>query len=832
MNHHTRINRAALAAAILGALCSGLAQADTAADPQQDTGKPATNAPAELTQKMDDIVVTGSANAGGVKKLDASYSITSVSADDMRDAAPSSTADLLKVVPGMWVESSGGVSGANMNVRGFPAAGDAPYVTVELDGSPLYPQATLSFLETSSLFRIDDTVERVEVLRGGPSPIFSNGQPGATVNFIQKDGTDTPEGAGSLRVTFGSESLRRIDGYYGGEIAPNWFASIGGFWREGDGVHDSGFPTDDGGQLSATLTHTFDNGSFGFYARHTNDKNAFLTAVPLLADGNGHIRTFPGFDARNDTLIGNAMRHADIQVTPGATPGTISRDLADGRGIDLSVYGSKLDLEFGDWSLSNRANYVIGDTPTNALFTGNNPKTLGSFIDDAIASANGNAAVVAAAGGQLATGGTASFANGGNLTDMNQQVIDAGFWIVDKRIRSFTDELRLSRELFSGNTLTFGAYVASYGARDRWFLGNSRLMTVRNNADPINLTLDNGAIIAGNGGFYGASFFSLDAGWSGRNVAGYLSDEWVIDDWRFDAGARFEKQRVRGTIQNVGSVDLDGNPLTVFNNNASVPDGTFRHVNQDDDHSSFTAGANYSFSEHVSMFGRINAGFVFPSFDNLRDGQTNTQKVDQYEVGFKAADKAYSLYLTAFYNDFKGLPYQAFDANGNNINLIGGSDAHGVEFEAALRPFQNFELALTGNWMDAKYKNYASAAQDFTGNRVMRQPKFQFRLTPSYFIPTDWGFARVFATYTHVGDRYSDIGNGQPLPSYHTLDVGAEADIGEHFNLRLTGSNVTNELALTEGNARAGLDDVNGTGVFLGRAIYGRNYQLSLMYRF
>jgi hypothetical protein len=35
-------------------------------------------------------------------------------------------------------------------------------------------------------------VERMEVLRGGPSPIFSNGQPGATTNFILKEGTSQP----------------------------------------------------------------------------------------------------------------------------------------------------------------------------------------------------------------------------------------------------------------------------------------------------------------------------------------------------------------------------------------------------------------------------------------------------------------------------------------------------------------------------------------------------------------------------------------------------------------------------------------------------------------
>jgi hypothetical protein len=49
---------------------------------------------------------------------------------------------------------------------------------------PIYPVPVLSFFEGSSAFRLDDTLE---VLRGGPSTIYSVGQPGATMNFILKN---------------------------------------------------------------------------------------------------------------------------------------------------------------------------------------------------------------------------------------------------------------------------------------------------------------------------------------------------------------------------------------------------------------------------------------------------------------------------------------------------------------------------------------------------------------------------------------------------------------------------------------------------------------------
>src|ERR1035441_3244221 len=83
------------------------------------------------------------------------------------------------------------------------------------------------------------------------------------------------------------------------------------------------------------------------------------------------------------------------------------------------------------------------------------------------------------------------------------------------------------------------------------------------------------------------------------------------------------------------------------------------------------------------------------------------------------------------------------------------------------------------------------------GNILQRQPRFQMRFTPEYDVPMGWGDVRFFATYSYIGLRYSDPGNAQVLPAYATLDGGIVADIG-HFELRLQGTNLTNELGITE----------------------------------
>lgn len=282
---------------------------------------------------------------------------------------------------------------------------------------------------------------------------------------------------------------------------------------------------------------------------------------------------------------------------------------------------------------------------------------------------------------------------------------------------------------------------------------------------------------------------------------------------------------MNGTVWDPVTVDLDGDQNTLYDNTTSVST-TPRSIDQNDSDVSWTAGLNYTLNDSVSLFGRVNSGFTFPQFDNLRDGANNKTEIDQYELGLKAGGATYEMYLTAFFNDFTGLRYQAFDNNGNNVVIIGDSKARGLEFEGAWRPAGRFELAWNATWLRAKYGDFA----DYDGNQVVRQPKFRARLTPSYYWSLPWGDLKAFATYTHVGDRYSDPANGQVLPKYDTWDIGASAHVGDHWEFTFSGRNVTDEIALTEGNARV-LGNATSGGVFMGRPLEGTSYQASVAYR-
>ena len=109
--------------------------------------------PGPSVDSLQEIVVTANA-ANGVKELDASYNIVAVDAEQISESNPKSTADLLKISPGIRPESSGVQTGANIEVARFPTGRDAPFLTNMIEGSPLYGMPSLSFMNSSSLLRV------------------------------------------------------------------------------------------------------------------------------------------------------------------------------------------------------------------------------------------------------------------------------------------------------------------------------------------------------------------------------------------------------------------------------------------------------------------------------------------------------------------------------------------------------------------------------------------------------------------------------------------------------------------------------------------------------
>lgn len=779
---------------------------------------------------LDEVIVTGVAY-GTLVKQDASFAISTLDTDQIHEFAPKTVADLFSATPGIWVEASGGDTGANVFVRGFAQSSGAQFVTIELNGMPIFPPSSVGFVENSALFRLDESIQRVEALRGGPSPVLGIGQAGATFNFIQKQGG--PQEEGLVKATVTDFGTKRIDAYYSGPISDSVFYSFGGFYRTSPGYRDPQYQGDRGGQVEFQLTKRLgDGGEINLFGRQTDDNNTWYLPIPLTLGSDGTTpKEFPGFSAGSGTYQGNDTRLATLEISPGSPPGTMKVDSADGRGVSLTLLGATLknDLAAG-WNLSLGAMFTNGKAHTKGL-VGNSPlETLGDFIDSTVAAANADPTVVAAAG-RPATGvlpGSLQMAgSGAAIANLSLPVLTVGWWSVDESFKSFSVDGRLSKELFSGNHLTLGTFLSSVTFDDLWYLGSNMLLTATNNGQRINFSLDNGVQVT-RAGFVGAPFFDRNLAADSHSVAGYLQDAWNINDaWSADAGVRVEHYTVNGTQEGVSfGVNLDNNPLTVYDNGAAVLNGTYSSMSYRKTAPSWTAGVNWAVANPFGLFARINSGLRFPSFDDVANGQVQTETIRQYELGAKVSLPGVQVFATGFNNTFTNIPYFQL-INGASVLSSAGSKANGVELEVAMYPLRNLELSFQGTYQDG---HYTSGPND--GLKLFRQPDFEARFAPAYSYSLGSHIeGRLFASAWYVGHRFSDAANQQPLQPFVQFDAGVSMDVGQRWQLQLSCDNLTNVIGLTERDPRTAGSGVTNDA-FLGRPIFGRSFTLSTQYKF
>ena len=855
---------AAVVAGILGA--GGLAvsasahaqDAQNAQNAQSTAPLAAAPASAEPVQSLETVVVT--ATATQVRKLDASYNIVSASMQQIAMANPASTAEIYKLSPGVWPEASGGPTGVNIDVAGFPnGGGDSPYFTTMIEGTPLYGSPFLSFMDNSSLMRMDDTVERVEIVQGGTAAIFGPGQPGATANFILRTGGDQPKG--SIGVTYGSEGLYRTDLFDSGKLTDGWYGSIGGYYEESAGIRPPQWPDVIGGQLTATLKHDLDHGSIMFWARTLHEHDQWVADFPYTVV-NGSIHTYPGFDQLNSTY--NSNRLENFQVPDPACNCFENDNIAAGRGADLNYFGSQLRETLGNgFSISNFFIFDGGSVPTHALINNGNPEPLGVFIGLTPPNSQQSGVGIQTLPAPLTPADITATYDNGQPVSMAQSVLSQQVWYVQKKIVSAIDEFRVNKEMGFGNTLTFGVYLARYAMNDNWSLGSNVLITNQPNASAIILTGNAGGntyqvsspqgIVSANGGYQ-----ILQNG-RATNIAPYISDSWKIGRLLLDAGVRVEHINLSQATTNLSPVQM-GTAFDLWDNAVELPNGTWSTGHENNTIPTFSVGANYEFSDHMSAYVRINNGVLLDNFDSVRCNVYNgsngcpatapLQTVQNQEFGFKVQSSFALIDASIYHKSFKGISYTPTDLGGQPIGpgSVYGSTSIGGRFDGSVNPFasssndavSSFRIAFNAIYERAHYKDFLGCfvytnilnqqvCGTINGNQLARLPKFQLRLIPSDTQSFGWGTLTEQITYESIGKRFQDGGNLTPLPSYYDIGFGIDALIGEHLELRVLGSNITNQIGLTEGNARFGGNTVQNN-VGFGRSILGREVNVTAKY--
>ena len=774
---------------------------------------------------LDAIVVT--ATAGGKSKLRSSVSTSDVTADTVERAAPRSTAEIFRNLPGVRSESTGGEGNANIAVRGLPvAAGGAKFLQLQEDGLPVMEFGDIAFGNADIFLRYDGSVDRIQAVRGGSASTFASNSPGGVINFISNTGEVQ---GGSVGLTTGLDyASNRVDFRYGMPFGNGWRFHVGGFWRAGDGVRDAGYTAEKGGQLKANLTRDFDSGYIRFHLKRLDDHAIGYLPVPTRAtgrNGNPHLGAINDFDPARDTLQSRYFR-TDIGLD-----GDNNRrrtDITDGMHPDSTAFGVEAQYRFGNgWRIDEKFRYA----DNSGRFVGQFPAEVGTA-----------SALAASVGG---AGSTLRYANGPNAGQaytgttvrthlFNTEINDFG---------NVVNDLKLTRSLDAGagKLDLSGGYYRSRQKIDMDWVWNSYLQTLDGNGRSALLDVYDAtsANLSDNGLYaYGVPAWGncCTRRYAATYTIGapYLSLSYALGKLDIDASVRRDTGKARGhyagSVQ-VANVDVDGDGVisgpernvSEVNNAAASP------IDYDWGYTSYSIGANYLFQDDLAGFARISRGgranaarlrFGVVRPDGSVRAQDAVDMVDQVEAGLKWRRGGLSLFGTAFYakteeQNFELTSQRFFDRV---------YKAHGLELEASLRVNEFF---LNGGltWTDAEIsKDEITPANE--GHTPRRQADLVYQLTGGYQA-ANWTLG---ANLIGTTDAYTQDNNQLKMPGYTQVNLFADYRFAENWVVGLNVNNLFDTFGITE--AEEGAIDDGTENIIRARSIPGRTISASVRYEF
>lgn len=785
--------------------------------------------------ELNEIVVTGRAGSGSRNKISTSYSITNIGYNALSMQAPTSVTETLKSIPGFWVESSGGEASGNVRARGVPVDG---YGSIQLleDGIPVQHDPALGYLNADQVFRFDETIQSVEVVRGGPSSIFYSNAPAGAVNYIPRMVQDKAEGI--FKLTMGDGSLFRKDFWVGVPIN-DWKLSLGGFYRTGKGARNAGFTGNNGGQIRVSLGRQWEKTSFNVDFKRLDDNVILYLGIPMVKE-NGKIVAVPGFNGHTGTIAGPETQKINMIQGDGSV---YNFDNTVGTQVKRNQLTTKFSADiFDKWTLKNTFRYSKTATQRNGVFP-NTLQSASSFIDsqsDLLKAIPGAQAL----GLQYVTSGDMF-----NTTNQNGNglMILGGLRGLTLPLTEVNNDFNLSRIFKIGKSkhdFNFGFYFSHF-EEDFNRYSSVALLDVQNNAKLLNLVAldNNGKVIetlTDNGIFrYGYEFENAHGEQTTNAI--YVSDEWEITpELRIDGGFRWEHTQTQGVVEQKQNVDLG----TFATSNITTGNGLFLGYNHTFKHTTWTLGLNYQFSYNMGLFARYTSAARMPGLGSYVTNVKATpviQTMNLGEIGYKYGSEKLYFYATGFYTKYNNVGFTNYvfnlDGSNNPQNLYANTQTLGFELEGGYFPAKWFDITATSTLQSGKYRNFVYTNQagehvNYNGKQLIRIPAVSFRVVPGFNLFGER--LRLQVPIEYEGKRYVDVANSVVLPNYVKVDVNAQINITDKITLLGVIDNINNSLGLTEGNPRQGEVQNNdyGAKAFIARPLVGRSYKVSLRYKF
>ena len=308
--------------------------------------------------------------------------------------------------------------------------------------------------------------------------------------------------------------------------------------------------------------------------------------------------------------------------------------------------------------------------------------------------------------------------------------------------KSFSQEFRLHKSLFSGSQLTIGIYLKSTNEKDD----------------------ASGYLMGGNASKFNGSFDMT-------NTAGYFQYEQELNpQLSIQMNSRYENSLIEyiGTSNNYGA---DSKTIDVQNKDALV---------------GFKAAVKYNLSQTAMVYTSISRGYKAGGINqNPYLGTSNRSYEPEfnlnYEAGYKSVSGVNRLQLTIFYmdrlNQQVNISSQQEEGNPNSFYFYTANAAtgnnYGVEFDYSTKLYDKltarFDLGYLSTNVDPyEFKTDSETSKTLGNRELAHAPKYTFSVQLNYSLP--FNLTAGIAISGKDKFYYSDSHN-QQSEAYQLLDL-------------------------------------------------------------
>jgi outer membrane receptor protein involved in Fe transport len=807
---------------------------------------------------LDQIVVT--ASTGDKTQLRSSLQVTDVTSELVQDMAPRSTAETLRLIPGMSVTDQAGSGGnANFSVRGLPVTtGGAPFVQLQEDGLPQVLFGDMNFGNNDYWTRFDVS-NTIEATVGGSAATLAAGAPGAVINYISDTGTKQG-GVFTLSEGLGFNESKATFAF-GGPLSDTWRYHVDGFYVYGDGPRHEGFIGEDGYQIKANLTHDLadDKGFIRFFVKLLDDKEEYNAGGPVNVTGSGSslsgISAYPGNDIRNSSTVG--VYNENINYL-NSTTGQFGQTPNDGIHPTVHSIGAQLHLTpAGDFVIDDRfrLTQMSGTFASQFFGLGNTSGVVGQPW-----TINGNKVLV---NGSPVTVGSVVYGAGPNAGKAYSGILDNSAQIYTNMsdMGSVVNDLALSDKwIFGDNKLSArgGLFYMSQKIDQNWHPNDSYATVDGTNPIPLNLVSTSGQLLSNQG------ITGYNTNWGNGNdrtyamnvadTAPYIDLTWDYNALQLEGSLRRDDYHVTGWAESASTATasqvgcLAGGAFTApinqtcaslstpLVNYATLDPSTYEPLNYGISYNSWSFGALYQIDSDTSVYGRASRGGKANTDRNILSGYTNpdgsltqsgqNQAVDivlQQEVGIKHKGQVfggtYNITAAYFQTSFGESSYDLTKPASQRF-FDDKYSAKGIETSGNLR-IGGFTLYAQATFQNPKVDENAVGASPTTlvstgtGYLPGGTAKISYAIVPSY----TWG--PVTGGFVFQGQSQENI-NGYPpyySPGQNLVDLFATYQINDMVSVGLHANNLFNTLALGGGGAVTSGPGVVGASAEPGRTV-------------